>query len=84
MGEWQDRQIGCGALFSLAAWIIGLGLIVGAIVETLAHPWANLGSVLFMVGCSRTILAMIHAQESRVRDAFDLGRESARLRIMRD
>lgn len=84
MGEWQDRQIGCGALFSLAAWIIGLGLIVAAIVETLAHPWANLGSVLFMAGCLRTLLGAFAHREHEVRNAYELGRDSASLRVLRD
>jgi hypothetical protein len=84
MGEWQDRQVGIGALCSVVTWITGLGLIGASIAGVLDHPWANLGTVLFMVGCLRTVLAVIEAQERRVRDAFELGRESASLKLMRD
>lgn len=84
MGEWQDRQIGYGAICSMFFWVAGVALIVAAIVGLVPGPCANLGNVLFMVGCLRTVLAVIRGQERRVSRAFELGQEAGALQLVRD
>lgn len=84
MNDWQDRQVGCGELFSACAWLVGLGLVLASVAGLLSHPWANLGTLLFMSGCLRTLTSAIRCQSSQVRDAFQLGRDSASIRVLRD
>jgi hypothetical protein len=80
MGEWQDRQIGYGAICSGCFWITGVVLIAAAIVELVPGPCANLGNVLFMVGCLRTVLAVLRAKSDEARNAFQLGQDFAAMR----
>lgn len=80
MGEWQDRQIGYGAICSMFFWAMGVALIVAAIVGLVPGPCANLGNVLFMVGCLRTVLAVLRARLNEERNAFELGYDSALMR----
>lgn len=84
MGEWQDRQIGYGAICSMAFWIAGVALIVAAIAGMVPSECANLGNVLFMIGCLRTVLAVLRAKEREIHNAFELGRDAASLQIVRD
>lgn len=88
MGEWQDRQIGYGAICSGCFWIAGVALIAAAIVGLVPAPCANLGNVLFMVGCLRTLLAVLRAKAGEARSAFQLGQDLAsirqEIRVVRD
>lgn len=84
MGEWQDRQVGYGAICSVMLWVSGVALIGAAIVGLVPDPCASLGNVLFMIGSLRTLLAVIRAQERRVSRAFELGREAGALQLIRD
>lgn len=84
MSEWDGRQVSIGALLCCGFWLGGVALVIAALAGVLPPHWAAAGQVVTMIGCLRTVLRAIHDQESRVRDAFDLGRESASLRVMRD
>lgn len=87
MGEWQDRQVGYGAICSMAFWVSGVALILAAIAELVTAPYANLGNVLFMIGSLRTVLAVLRAkfaETAAASDAFELGRATADLKIIRD
>lgn len=84
MSEWDGRQVSLGALACCGFWMGGIALIAASLVGLLPHHWAAAGQVVAMIGCLRTVLRAIHDQERRARDAFDLGRESAALRLMRD
>lgn len=84
MGEWQDRQIGYGAICSMFFWVGGVVLIVSAIVGLVPAPCANLGNVLFMIGCLRTVLAVLRSKEREIHNAFELGRDAASLQVVRD
>lgn len=84
MGEWQDRQIGYGAICSMFFWVAGVGLILASIAGLLPDPAANLGNVLFMIGSLRTVLAVLRARERAIDNAFELGRDAASLQLVRD
>lgn len=79
MGEWQDRQIGYGAICSMFFWVAGVGLILATIAGLLDHPWANLGTVLFMTGSLRTLLAALNRHLQTADEAYELGRRVTHL-----
>ncbi|QSR25562.1 hypothetical protein CFH99_07990 [Nocardioides aromaticivorans] len=84
MSEWDGRQVSLGALACCGFWMAGVALIVGSLIGLLPHHWAAAGQVVAMIGCLRTVLRAIHEQERRVHDAFEFGRATADLKIVRE
>ena len=80
MGEWQDRQVGYGAICTVALCATGVALIFAAIIGLVPDPCANLGNVLFMAGCLRTVLAVLRTKINDERNAYELGYDSALMR----
>gem|GEM_PF-3711496 len=79
LSDLGSRTVSVGTLVIASCWLVGSALVVVACLGMLAAPWSVAGVALLMLGCTATVVGAIRGQERRVRDAFDMGRESVRL-----
>lgn len=79
----QDRTVSLGCFVAYMLWTLALALMIGG---TLFHTYTlqNWGIVCAAAGATATVRSYFVSQNRMMRNAFQLGRDSAAIPIHRE